>query len=113
MIFLKKTLMRCHALQVKYLRSKAQLDDLVDTICSDQMSDYAQVGIGVLLGSLLCDPPPLTLTSRHSVLLSRQISLWSDPNQVRRVGNSFILQVQLIPSQTISILAFKKNIQSF
>jgi len=27
---------------VKYLRSKAQLDDLVDTICSDQMSDYAQ-----------------------------------------------------------------------
>jgi len=27
---------------VKYLRSKAQLDDLVDTICSEQMADYAQ-----------------------------------------------------------------------
>jgi len=27
---------------VKYLRSKAQLDDLVETICKDQMADYAQ-----------------------------------------------------------------------
>jgi len=27
---------------VKYLRSKAQLDDLVDRICSEQMADYAQ-----------------------------------------------------------------------
>ena len=30
---------------VKYLRSKAQLDDLVETICKDQMADYAQVCI--------------------------------------------------------------------
>ena len=30
------------ALQIPYLRSKAQLDDLVESICSEQMADYAQ-----------------------------------------------------------------------
>ena len=28
--------------QVPYLRSKVQLDDLVESICNDQMADYAQ-----------------------------------------------------------------------
>ena len=28
--------------QIKYLRSRAQVNDLVDTICAEQMADYAQ-----------------------------------------------------------------------